>query len=417
MAGEKRSGRGFRWFMRQAHMVLGLASGLVVFIVAVTGCLWVFQEEIGELLRDEPTVVAKEGPLVTPTAAKETALGVYPGRGVHGVLYGRRDEPVEVIFYEPDPEFYSSVSLDPYSGEVLEAEDRLEGFFPFVLEGHMHLWMPEEIGKQVVGWSCMIFVVMLITGIILWWPRNRGSRGKRLRFVWNPTTRWKRKNWDLHAILGFYAGIVALLAALTGLIMVFDWMREGVYTALGGEKTVAFVVPDASPYTPDATTAALAPIDNLLPRLRAEYPEAEQFEIHYPHSDSASIYVEITYERGVYYSSDYRFYDQRTLAEVETPSIYGTYAEADVPDMIMRMNYDIHVGAILGLPGKILMFLASLVVASLPVTGTLLWWGRRKRARGKAAGTGEPRGRQMKVPEAAPARPASHVVARSSVVE
>ena len=107
------------------------------------------------------------------------------------------------------------------------------------------------------------------------------------------------------------------------IIMVFDWMREGVYTALGGEKTVAFVVPDASPYTPDATTAAVAPIDKLLPRLRAEYPEAEQFEIHYPHSDSASIYVEITYERGVYYSSDYRFYDQRTLAEVETPSIYG----------------------------------------------------------------------------------------------
>lgn len=417
MAGEKRSGRGFRRFIRQAHMVLGLAGGLVVFIVAITGCLWVFQEEIGELLRDDRSVVAKEEPFVTPTAAKETALGIYPGRSVHGVLYGRRDEPVEVIFYEADPEFYRSVSLDPYSGEVIGAEDRLAGFFPFVLDGHMHLWMPEEIGTQVVGWSCVIFVVMLITGIILWWPRNRGSRGKRFRFIWNRRTGWKRKNWDLHAILGFYASIVALLAVLTGLIMAFDWMREGVYTVLGGEKTVRFVVPDATPYTSNATTAVAAPIDNLLPRLRAEYPDAEQFEIHLPHSDSASIYVEITYERGVYYSSDYRFYDQGTLAEVETPSVYGKYAEADVPDMAMRMNYDIHVGAILGLPGKIVMFLASLIVASLPVTGTLVWWGRRKRAPGGAPGAKDAGERRRKVPDIAPVRPASHVVTRSSVVE
>lgn len=417
MADEKRSGRGLRRLMRQAHMVLGLAGGLVVFIVAITGCLWVFQEEIDGLLRDDRSVVAKEEPFVTPTVAKETALGIYPGRSVHGVLYGRRDEPVDVIFYEADPEFYRSVSLDPYSGEVIETEDRLVGFFPFVLDGHMHLWMPEEVGKQVVGWSCMLFVVMLITGIILWWPRNRGSRSKRLRFTWNPRTRWKRKNWDLHAILGFYASIVALLTAITGLIMVFDWMREGVYAALGGEKTVQFVVPDATPRTAGTTTAAVAPIDRLLPRLHTDYPEAEQFEIHYPHSDSASIYVEITYERGVYYSSDYRFYDQNSLAEVETPSIYGRYTEAEVPDMVMRMNYDIHVGAILGLPGKIVMFLASLVVASLPVTGTLLWWGRRKRSRGKSVRVEDLRDRRVKVPDAAPARPASHVVARSSVVE
>jgi uncharacterized iron-regulated membrane protein len=43
------------------------------------------------------------------------------------------------------------------------------------------------------------------------------------------------------------------------------------------------------------------------------------------------------------------------------------------------MNYDIHVGAIIGLPGKILMFFASLICASLPITGCYIWWGRRKK--------------------------------------
>jgi uncharacterized iron-regulated membrane protein len=48
---------------------------------------------------------------------------------------------------------------------------------------------------------------------------------------------------------------------------------------------------------------------------------------------------------------------------------------------IVRMNYDMHVGAVLGLPGKLLAFFASLVAASLPVTGFLVWWGMKKRGR------------------------------------
>lgn len=45
------------------------------------------------------------------------------------------------------------------------------------------------------------------------------------------------------------------------------------------------------------------------------------------------------------------------------------------------MNYDLHTGQILGLGGKILAFLASLISASLPITGTLLWWGRKRKSK------------------------------------
>jgi uncharacterized iron-regulated membrane protein len=43
------------------------------------------------------------------------------------------------------------------------------------------------------------------------------------------------------------------------------------------------------------------------------------------------------------------------------------------------MNYDIHVGQILGLTGKIIAFLASLICASLPITGFIIWWGKRNK--------------------------------------
>ncbi len=376
---EKRPPRNrFRGLIRKVHMVLGLAIGLVVFIVAVTGCLWVFQEEIGSITAGDRTVEKEARPVITPTKAKQVAEAVFPGRSLHGVLYGSEVEAVEVIFYEADPEFYRAVFLNPYSGEVIETEDYLSGFFAFVLDGHLNLWLPPAVGSQIVSWSCLIFVSMLITGIILWWPRNTRNRKQRFRFLWKSTTRWKRKNFDLHAVVGFYASILALLAAYTGLVMAFEWFEKVTYAALGGDKSVVFTIPDGASRPLDANHA-LAPIDQLLPKLQTEFPQAEQFELHYPHTDSASIYVEITHERGVFYSSDYRFYDQHTLAEVETPSVYGKYENADFPDKVIRMNYDIHVGAILGLPGKILVFLTSLVVASLPVTGSMLWWGRGKK--------------------------------------
>ena len=45
---------------------------------------------------------------------------------------------------------------------------------------------------------------------------------------------------------------------------------------------------------------------------------------------------------------------------------------------ILRLNYDIHVGSALGLTGKIIAFLTSLLIATLPVTGLMIWYGRNK---------------------------------------
>ena len=66
--------------------------------------------------------------------------------------------------------------------------------------------------------------------------------------------------------------------------------------------------------------------------------------------------------------------------EIEVTHPYGKYKNASVADKIMRMNYDIHVGAIGGIPGKIIAFIASLFAASLPVTGFMIWLGRKKKS-------------------------------------
>lgn len=358
----------------ELHKILGLTTGIVVFIVAITGCCWAFRDEIESLYDDYKKVSPQNDPILTPTEAKMYAKEVFPDNHIHGTLFKKADDAIEVIFYDPQPEFYQSVFLNPYTGEVIQVDDHLSGFFAFILKGHMRLWLPKEIGEQVVGASILIFMVIILSGIFLWIPKKRKNLKQRLRFSWKDTTRWKRKNFDLHTIIGFYICSLALILAFTGSVMSYNWMKYVLYKSLGGDKEAAFIIPEniGSP----SQGEGVLPIDLLIPKLQAASPNAESFELHYPTGPDASIYVEVSNSTGLYYDSDFRFFDQHTLEEIETPSIYGKYENAKVADKILRMNYDIHIGAIGGIAGKIIAFLVSLLTASLPVTGIFLWYGR-----------------------------------------
>ncbi|MBC6998284.1 PepSY-associated TM helix domain-containing protein [Cytophaga sp. FL35] len=366
----------FKKSILKLHQILGLVTGIVVFIVSITGCLWVFKDEIESLYVEPFIVVEKDGEMITATQAQNLAKEVFPNKHVHGTIFGQPNEALEVIFYELDPEFYQSVFLNPYTGEILGIQDHFSGFFAFVLKGHVRLWLPAEIGEQVVSISVFLFMFILVSGLILWWPKKRKNLKQRLKFDWKATTKWKRKNFDLHSVLGFYVYILGFILAFTGSIMAFNWMYSSVYKGIGGEKTAMFYIPNNKTEKDLAETNA-PPIDRLISRLRREDPAALNYEIHYPYADSVSIYVEVAKTDGLYYENDYRYFDQTTLEEIETEGIYGKYGDAKLADKLIRMNYDIHVGAIGGIFGKIIAFLSSLVVASLPVTGILLWYGRK----------------------------------------
>ena len=358
------------------HLWLGLATGLVVFIVAITGCIYTFEQEITSLYDDYKYVEPQEASFIPPSTAQEIAQDIVPGRHVHGAIYGGKNEALQIVYYEADPEFYQKAYINPYSGELIRVVDLESGFFHFVLDGHLNLWMG-DFGNKIVSYGTLIFLFILISGLILWWPRNKKVAKKRIKFSWADRTRWKRKNYDLHNILGFYASAIALIIAITGLIMTFNWFANGVYTLTGGDKTPTFSFPkNVSEASQEAVTAE--PIDVIWRKMKKEYPQATSIEMHYPPSDEYTVYAYMKFSEGTYWDADYRYFDSRTLEEVDPGHVYGDIEKASTADMIQRMNYDIHVGAIGGIAGKIIAFLSSLIVGSLPVTGTIIWWGRRR---------------------------------------
>jgi uncharacterized iron-regulated membrane protein len=369
--------------VKRLHLWLGLASGLIVSFLGVTGCMLAFQREIENTFQSYRYVTDQHQSFLPPSQLKSIAEKKLPGKQVHAVMYNGRERAAEVIFYKYDPphSYYHIAYVNPYTGKVQRLKDMNRDFFRIIVDGHFYLWLPPEIGQPIAASATLIFLILMITGIILWWPKNRQVRKQRFKIKFS--ARWRRVNYDLHNVLGFYMTWVGMFLAVTGLVWGFQWFANGLYTVTGGKKSLVYVEPSSDTLTPMHNRSQAA-IDVVWERMQAMYPTAEAIEVHPPETASSPIAANANPDRDTYWQLDYRYFDQYTLNELNVDHVYGRFSEASAPDKIMRMNYDVHTGAILGIAGKVMMFFGSLIVASLPVTGVLVWLGRRKKKRAQA---------------------------------
>ena len=365
-----------KWIGR-IHLWLGLSSGLIVCFLGITGCILAFQREIEDNSQPYRFVEQQQKAFLPPSQLKAIAEKELPGKHVHAVMYEGREKAAQAIFFQFEPEsYYHHVYLNPYDGTVLKTKDMDKDFFRTIITGHFYLWLPPHIGQPIVATATLLFVIMLITGLILWWPRNKAASKQRFSIKWN--ARWRRKNYDLHNVLGFYATWVAIILALTGLVWGFQWFANSLHTVTGGEKSLVYTEP-LSDTAKENISRQQPAIDMVWQKMNALYPNAEAIEVHPPETKASPIAANANPDGDTYWQIDYRYFDQYSFKELSVDHVYGRFNDLATGDKIIRMNYDIHTGAIIGLPGKILMFCASLIVASLPVTGFYIWWGRRRK--------------------------------------
>lgn len=359
------------------HRWLGLTSGIIVVWLGLTGCILAFEHEIRSITDKEQFVKAEAKPYLPPSVLKAVAEKNLDGKKPNGIEYRGKGKAAFAYYY--DETDYKIVALNPYTAEVLKVKNMNRDFFRVVTMGHFYIWLPPAIGQPIVASATLIFLIMLISGLILWWPKNKAAADQRFRFKWKPTTRWKRKNYDLHNVLGFYMTWVAIFLAITGLVWGFEWFAKSLYWATSGGKPM----PAHEHPVSDTTRRSLAaanPADQVWQLLSAKATDKEAVSVYFPATNTDPLEGSVNHRPGTYYNADFYHFDQYTLQELPATGIYaGKFKDASIANKIARMNYDIHVGAVLGLPGKILMFFASLIAASLPITGFYIWWGRRKK--------------------------------------
>ncbi len=372
--------KNLRKVSRILHLYLTELSCIVVFIVCITGCIYVFKNEITDWTQPWKFITPQEKAVLLPTEILAISNQEVPSVEPSAITYG---EPFDAVFvdYFSKTEGMSTVYINQYTGQVIKTivkkPDDFD-FFKFILSGHRSLWLPPKIGKPIVGYGVLCFAIILITGIILWWPKKWDKAAIKRSFTLKKKASFLRKNLDLHKVLGIYSVPILLILSLTGLIWSFNWFSNSVYYATsGGKKLTPYTLPK-SEVKSDAKSETLA-LDQLFIQLKKEEPHAKTFYYALPYDSEGVIRVSIVHERGSYYKTDNLFFDQYTLKSLQGSGPYaGKYTEVSSADQLRRMNYDIHTGQIFGLFGKIVVFIAGLIGASLPVTGFIIWYRKKK---------------------------------------
>lgn len=366
------------------HRWLGLISGLVVFIVSITGCIYVFQHEISDALhRRQVNVAPQQTPALPLSVLQEKARAALgkekpitfiqaykdPGKAWS---FGAFKSNKEAVTYFGAVTYYDIAYVNPYTGEVTGVVDHKHDFFNVVKFLHWSLLLNTPYGQPIVGWSTFIFALLMITGLVLWWPKRK-KKDLKQAFTVKWKARWRRVNYDLHNVLGFYVTILALILAFTGMVWAFKWFQATVYVAASGttkpppKENLKSVQP-AVPVAGNAMDIAFADAWRYM-------PDAKRVGVRPPATADATIRIGTYESKETFYDRDELQYDQYSGQRLALRA----RKDKNRGERLIEMNYDIHVGAIAGLPGKIMAFLASLVCASLPVTGFLVWWGKRNK--------------------------------------
>lgn len=362
-----------RKIFQKLHLWLALPFGVIIFLVCFSGAMLVFEKEVTETVNHDIIFVEKVGTQKLPIdqLAGSVSATLTEGVTVTGVtIHADPQRAYQVNLSRPKR---ASVYVDPYTGEIKGKSERLP-FFNTMFR--LHRWMLDSRpngdgifwGKVVVGVSVIMFVLALITGIVLWWPKTIKSLKNRLKITMSKG--WRRFWYDLHVAGGFYALILLLAMSLTGLTWSFGWYRTAFYKVFGVEMTQGahashgHGAKQGKKEIPEIDMGQWQPVADHLAQINKEYSQ-----IRISDGSAAVSFGRLGNQRA---ADKYKF-DAHTgeITDVEY------YADAPTRSKIGGWIYSVHVGSWGGMVTRILAFLASLFGASLPITGYYLWIKRK----------------------------------------
>ncbi|MFV0589271.1 PepSY-associated TM helix domain-containing protein [Bacteroides reticulotermitis] len=412
---------------RNIHLWLSVPFGLIISIICLSGAALVFEDEITELCYPSRYRVENVGekPLSVEQLMNKVAASLPDSVSVTGVSISSDPERAyQVSLSKPRR---ASVFVDQYTGEIKGKNERAS-FFGFMFRTHR--WLLDSMkpdggifwGKMIVGTSTLLMVIVLISGIVIWWPRTRKALKNGLKITVNKGL--KRFWFDLHVAGGMYALIFLLAMALTGLTWSFSWYRTAFYKVFGvemqqqashgpgggnapqggGRKEIAKAAGsregtgrgershghggrgEASGEGGSAREGhgerPTAPSQATFAYWQAVYDQLSSRNADYEQIGVTDGSATVSFNRlGNRRAADRYAFDPANGQITET----NLYDNQDKSGKIRGWIYSVHVGSWGGLPTRILTFLAALIGASLPLTGYYLWIkklvGKRKRAK------------------------------------
>ncbi|MBX2939151.1 MAG: PepSY domain-containing protein [Ferruginibacter sp.] len=365
-------------FFRRIHLYLGISTGLVVMITCLTGAILVYEKEMQHGLHPKRyfnhTVSTERIPadslinLVESTLqVKAKSIKIYedPRRNTEITIPSNSATTVKIPGNRPPTE---TVFINPCTGDIAAVYNHRESFFFMVM--NLHRWMlGGETGKWIVGTSTLLFLFILITGIILWWPKNKAMLWQRLK--WKPGTGFKRMNYDYHVVLGFYSAIILFILAGTGLAWSFEWFNKGIYTLTGTQMV------QSKPIAIETGKPVYGAVELAL-RTVKQQAASPYYQITLPSKPQQPISIaalqphyHTDVEKDVYNVNPYT----NQVVSVEK------YNDKNTGQKVRAQFKPVHTASVFGQPSKFIGFVACLLGTFFPASGIIIWWNRTRKKR------------------------------------
>ncbi len=204
----------WRW-----HFYAGLFCIPFVIALALTGSAYLFRPQIEDWIDRDLLVLERSGEPATQAAIVETATASVPGSTLSSVILPEHpDQAARVVVSEQGAR--TRVYVHPDTLEILKSVSEEDRFRRIVFKMHGELLLGPK-GSYLVELAASWAIVMVLTGLYLWWPRNARGLGGVLypRLDEGPKRFWR----DIHAVTGVWVSVFALFLLSTGMPWATVW--------------------------------------------------------------------------------------------------------------------------------------------------------------------------------------------------
>ena len=370
------------------HLSAGLLAGIVIVVMSATGVALTYQRQM-QAWADRgswrPPVAG------SPLPADELVASVrrvFPDATITSVTLRSGPDELAAIALTNGPS--PTLQIDPYTGAIVPLGPRAAGvrsFFRSMTDWHRWLARAGDSrasGRAITGAANLIFLFIVLSGLVLWWPRQL-SRRAFAAVTWfrrSATARARDFNW--HNVTGFWTAIPLAIIVASGAVISYSWAGNLVYRIAGDTPPAPASGGGARAQgeratPPDPTTL---PIARAVQSATAQAPDWRSLAIRLP--NSASTPISIAVDRGT----------------GGQPQLRGTLtADAASGDVVRWEAFEsqtrgrrwrsylrfAHTGEVLGITGQTIAGIASAGAVFLAWTGVSLslrraaGWIRRRR--------------------------------------
>lgn len=385
----------FRQTIFWTHLVCGLAAGIVVFMMSLTGVILMYERQINEWAAEKHYVPAAQQGERLPLEQLLAIQRAAQPDAMPTTLVITNDPGAPVALRAGRA---GGASLNPYTGAPMESgSPGLDAFFNAVTGWHRWFNVQGEgraFAREITGISNVVFLFLIVSGVYLWLPSIWKWAMFKARLLFRreyPDSKSRDFHW--HHIFGIWAAIPLFFVVYTGAVISYPWAANLMYTVFGAEIPQqpqgggpgGGAGPGAGAGGPGRgtvpqqdgsalITASYLPLSALVERALAQANgEWERVNVTLPGARDPHVQIEIDPGNGAQAHKRYTLSLDRS-----TGDIAGTRTFADQPEAtrLRGISRFLHTGEVLGFWGQTIAGLASLAALFGVFTGFALSYRR-----------------------------------------